>query len=411
MSKSAMSDVLIIGGGPAGLTAARELRALGVADVVVVEREQVAGGIPRHSDHTGYGLRDLRTVMTGPKYAALLADKAEESGAVIRTGTMVTNWCGDRSVELTSRHGRERFDARAIILATGARERPRAARMIPGDRPNGVLNTGTLQQLVHLRQRSVGTRAVIVGSELVSWSAVITLREVGCETVAMVTEHDRIDAYAALAVPGQLALRVPMAKGSRVVRIIGRDRVTGVEIEQVATGRRRIIECDTVVLTGDWIPDYELAALRGLDIDPASRAPIVDTALRTGAPGIFAAGNLVHPVDTADVAALDGRHVARQVVAYLHGGDAPAATASIIARPPFAWVSPMRYSPTAPARDRLLLWCEEYVRLPRVMVRQGSRTLSRRTIPWPLAPGRMFRLPWSALKGAQGDEDIVISLG
>ena len=408
-----MSEILVIGGGPAGLSAARELRALGAESVTVVERESEAGGIPRHSDHTGYGLRDLQRVMSGPNYARTLVDRAQSAGVVIRTGTMVTGWAGPMTAELTSREGRESLTPDAIILATGARERPRAARRIPGDRPLGVLTTGQLQNLVHLKHRAVGTRAVVVGAELVSWSAVLTLREVGCATVAMTTEFDRPESYAALAVPGRLALRIPIARRTRVVRVIGRDRVEGVEIEQITTGRRRVVECDTVIFTGDWIPDYELAQLNGLDMDPGSRGPIVDTALRTSRDGIFAAGNLLHPVDTADVASLDGVHAARQVMRRLAGEQAPTTAARVVADEPFTWVSPglVRTGDVAPARDRVLLWSSEYRALPKVVVQQGARVISRRTLPWPVSPGRVFRLPWSMIEPARGPEDIRISLG
>jgi len=139
------ADVVIIGAGPAGLTAARCLRSLGVPSVLVLEREAQAGGIPRHSDHLGYGLRDLRTLLTGPGYARRLAGLAADAGADIRLSTMVTGWAGDRSLLVTGPGGRRRIDARAVVLATGARERPRPARLVPGDRPDGVFTTGQLQ--------------------------------------------------------------------------------------------------------------------------------------------------------------------------------------------------------------------------------------------------------------------------
>jgi thioredoxin reductase len=408
-----MSEILIIGGGPSGLSAARELKALGAPSVTVLERESEAGGIPRHSDHTGYGLRDLHRVMNGPSYARTLVERAQSAGACILTDTMVTGWAGPLSPELSSREGRETLHPEAIILATGARERPRAARRVPGDRPNGVMTTGQLQNLVHLKHRDVGTKAVVVGAELVSWSAVLTLREAGCATVAMTTEFDRPESYAALAVPGRLALRVPIARRTRVIRVIGRERVQGVEIEQVGTGRRRVVECDTVIFTGDWVPDYELAHTNGLSMDPGTRGPLVDTALRTSREGIFAAGNLLHPVDTADVASLDGVHAARQVMRWLAGEQAPATAARVVADAPFTWVSPglVRTGDVAPARERVLLWPSEYRALPKVVVRQGTRVLSRRTLPWPVSPGRVFRLPWSMVEPARGSEEIRISLG
>ncbi|MDL4772578.1 NAD(P)/FAD-dependent oxidoreductase [Actinomadura xylanilytica] len=412
-------DVVIVGAGPAGLTAAAELAPRLDGQVLVLDREREAGGIPRHSDHTGYGLRDLRRVMTGPAYARRLADAAVIAGAAVRTGATVTGWAGDRSLEVTSPQGRLRVDARAVVLATGARERPRPARKIPGDRPAGVYTTGHLQNLVHLHHGAPGTRAVVVGAELVSWSAVLTLREAGCRTVLMTTELPSPESYAAFNLPGRALLGVPVATRTRLTRIIGsggtgsdgsgsgagsgvggHKRLEAVEIEDLATGRRRTVECDTLVLTGDWIPDHELARSAGLEIDPGTRGPLVDTALRTSRPGVFAAGNVLHPVDTADIAALDGRHVAGEVLAFLAGREPSPDGVRFVADAPFRWVAPglLRPGDPAPARGRLLLWTDELVRVPRVVLRQDGRVLARRTVPWPASPGRVFRVPWSMVR-------------
>lgn len=411
MTERIAADVVIVGAGPAGLEAARSLKLAGVDSVLVLEREAAAGGIPRHSDHTGYGLRDLRAVMTGPVYARRLVERAEDAGAVVMTSTMVTGWEGDTSVVVTSESGRRRIDARAVVLATGARERPRTARCVPGDRPSNVFTTGQLQNLVHLKHRAVGRRAVVVGSELVSWSAVLTLREAGCTTALMTTSFDRPEAYAAFTIPGRLALRVPVARRTEVTRVIGKDRVEAVELRNLDTGARRTFECDTLVFTGDWIPDHELARLRGLAIDPAHKGPIVDAALRTSASGIFAAGNVLHPVDTADVAALDGRHVADQVRRFLDGVDDPQPGIRLVADAPFRWIAPgiIRPGDPAPARGRLLLWAEEFHRAPRIRVTQGGRQLARHRLPWPMSPGRIFRIPSSlvdAIDPAAGDVHV-----
>lgn len=392
-------DVLVIGGGPAGLSAAREVRARLGATVLVVERESSAGGIPRHSDHPGYGIRDLHRLLSGPSYARTLTDRAVDAGARIATSTMVTDWSSDRSVWVTGPDGRYAIEASAILLATGARERPRTARMVPGDRPAGVLTTGQLQNLVHLHHQWVGSRAVVVGSELVSWSAVVTLREAGCRTLLMTSEQPRLEAYAAFTVPGTAVLRVPTARRTRVTRVLGKTRVAGVEIENIDTRQRRTISCDTVVFTGDWIADGELARSAGLDMDPATHGPIVDIALRTSAPGVFAAGNLVHPVDTADVAALDGRHAAHQIERFLHGEDRAHDGARVMAEAPLRWISPglLRPGDPMPARGRLLSWVDTWVARPRVVVRQAGTTVAHRRMPWPAAPGRVFRIPSSLL--------------
>ena len=388
-------DVLIIGGGPSGLTAAANLAPQ--YRVVVLEREKVAGGIPRHSDHTGYGVRDLHRVMSGPKYARLLVERAVAAGAEIRTESMMTSWEGDRTVAVTSPQGRYEISAAAIVLATGARERPRSARLVAGDRPAGVFTTGSLQNLVHLHHRSPGTRAVVVGSELVSWSAVLTLREAGCETIAMITERDRPESYAAFHHGAKVALSTPVSTSTKVRRIIGRERVEGVECEHLITGSLHTLACDTIVFTGDWIPDNELVQLGGIDLNQGSLGPQVDTTLRTSRPGVFAIGNLVHPVDTADVCALDGRHVATSVRDLLSGRGGSADALHIVVEPPLRWISPsvLRQEDRAPSRRRLLLWTDEYRPIARLTASQGGKVVGRITLPWPAAPGRVLRVPWS----------------
>jgi thioredoxin reductase len=405
-------QVVIVGGGPAGLTAAAALAPS--ADVVVLEREAVAGGIPRHSHHLGYGMRDLHRFISGPAYARRLVAAAQRAGASIRTNAMATGWTDDGGLEVTSPEGRTVLEADAVVLATGARERPRSARLVPGDRPAGVLTTGQLQNLVHLHAGTPGHRAVVVGAELVSWSAVMTLRAAGCRTVMMTTVHHRPESYLAFTLAGRFALHTRVATRTRVVRIIGAGRVSAVEIEDLDSGARRVVECDTVVFTGDWIPDNELARAGGLSMDAGSSGPVVDSALRTSHDGIFAAGNLVHPVETADLAALGGRHVATQVLAHLAGARAAEEAIRIRAVEPFRWVSPAVLRPGDPAPVRVTLWLERMVRRPHVIATQDGRTIADLRMPRVASPGRAFHLPqriFDDIDYLGGDVSIGLSSG
>lgn len=408
------TDVAIVGGGPAGLTAAAELAGGGLR-VLVLERESAAGGIPRHSDHPGYGMRDMRRFISGPAYAQRLVDRATAAGADIRTAAMVTGWAGGTALEVTSPQGQLRVEARAVVLATGARERPRPARLIPGDRCDGVYTTGQLQNLVHLKHRRVGQRAVVVGAELVSYSAVLTLKHVGCETAVMTSTYPSPESYAVFNIAGRTPfLGVDVATRTRVARIIGKPTLRAVELENLDTGERRTVECDTLVLTGDWIPDHELARSAGLDMDAGTLGPLVDTGLRTSRPGVFAAGNVLHPVDTADIAALDGRHVADPVRAHLRGEAGETGGVRLLADAPLRWIAPglLRPGAEAPARRRLLLWTDELVRVPRVVARQDGRVIGRRTLPWPASPGRVFRVPSSLLDRIDpAGGPVTVSLG
>ena len=413
MSAVEQVAVAIVGGGPSGLTAAANLAQAVDGPVLVLERERHTGGIPRHSDHPGFGIRDLHRFVSGPAYARRLTEAAVVAGAVLETEAQVTGWDGERRLLVTSPRGRRIVEAGAVVLATGARERPRPARRIPGDRPEGVYTTGQLQNLVHLHYASVGTKAVVVGAELVSWSAVMTLREAGCSTVAMLTPYARSEAYRAFVGVGKAVLRTPVLARHRLVHINGRARVESVVVENLDTGLRSTIACDAVVTTGDWIPDHELARIAGLSMDPGTLGPVVDGSLRTSRSGVFAIGNLVHPVDTADVAALDGRHVVSSVVEYLGGGATSAESQiSVCAGEPFAWVSPQRMAPGEPtARGHILLWASDFNDRPVVQAWQRDKLIGERRALRSVAPGRVFRVPRSLVDGAVvGDGPVTITL-
>jgi thioredoxin reductase len=390
---------VVIGGGPSGLAAAIELRRLGISPVTVIEREREAGGIPRHSNHSGFGLRDLRTVLSGPRYAERYRERAAEAGVEVVTETMVTEWEGDRRLKLTGPGGRREIEPPAVILATGCRERPRSARLVPGSRPVGVMTTSTLQQLVHLRGQRVGRRAVIIGAEHVSFSAVATLAHGGASVAGLVTELPRHQSLAAFRAGAAVRYRAPVWADTAITAIHGSDRVESVELTELDSQRTRIVDCDLVIFTADWIPDHELAVMAGCELDPGARGPLVDAALRTTRPGVFAAGNLLHPAETADICALDGRHVAPAVAAHLREpGEWPTGV-RLVGRPPLAWVAPnlLHETTDGPPRDRFLLRSREFARRARIQVRQDGRELWSGRIGR-LVPGRSAHIPagWAA---------------
>jgi len=385
--------VVVLGGGPAGLAAAVKLRRCGVPDVVVVEREAAAGGIPRHAQHQGFGLRDLRRPLSGPAYARRYAHLAVEAGAELRTETMVTRWSPGGPLELTGPGGPETIEPDAVVLATGCRERPRSARLVPGSRPEGVMTTGTLQQLVYLERRKVGTRALVVGAEHVSFSALLTLAHGGARAVGMTTELPRHQTLPLFRAGAGLRFRAPLWTRTAVTAIHGRPRVEGVEVTDLDSGRTRAVACDTVVFTADWIPDHELAVMGGLEMDPGTRGPVVDTALRTSREGVFAAGNLLHGAEPADIAALSGRHAAAAAAEYLRDGAWPEKRVKIECEEPLQWIAPNALSLSGdPPRDRFLLRSSEFLTRPRVEVVQDGRTVwggrFRRVVP-----GRSAALP------------------
>ena len=286
-----------------------------------------------------------------------------------------------------------------MLLATGCRERPRTARLVPGDRPAGVMTTGELQQRVYLGGERLTGRALVVGAEHVSFSAALTLAHAGADVVALVTEHERQQSYAAFRFGAAVRWRVPVWTSSAVRRIAGRGRLEGCEVADVRTGAARFVPCEVVVFTGDWIPDHELARLAGLAMDPGTRGPAVDATLSTSQTGVFAAGNLVHAAETADIAALSGRHAARHVAAFLGAGGAAAgpgqatgARLPVLVEPPLRWISPNAIGSAAPPPlGRFVLRSAGFRRGVRLEVRQDGRLLAR-SRPARLIPERPVHL-------------------
>lgn len=403
------ADVAVIGGGPAGLAAASALCRAGVGKVVVLERESEVGGIPRHSRHQGFGLRDLHRSLSGPRYAARWAELAGGAGADLRTETQVTGWTEAGALELTSPRGRSLLEARAVVLTTGCRERPRAARLVPGSRPQGVLTTGALQQLVYLRGESPGRCAVVVGAEHVSFSALLTLSHGGARAVAMVTEHPRHQTFSAIRAGARLRFRMPLFTRTALSGIFGRERVEEVELTNLDTGETRRLACDLVVFTADWIPDHELAVLGGADLYSGTRGPTVDPAHRTTRPGLFAAGNVLHGAETADIAALSGRAAAGSVVRFLAGEAWPASSIPIECEPPLAWIAPNTVTPSAAqSHPAFRLRAQEILGTRELEVAQDGRALWRGRVRR-LLPGRSTRLPatWTSEVDTDGGKIAV----
>ncbi|MBX9392487.1 NAD(P)/FAD-dependent oxidoreductase [Streptomyces sp. TRM72054] len=307
-------DVLVVGAGPAGLATAARLAAAGAGRVEVLDREQRAGGVPRHCAHGGFGT--WLHPLTGPQYARLLTAAAVRAGAVVRTGVTALDWAGPLTLTTVGPHGPETITARAIVLATGARERPRSARLVPGTRPAGICTTGELQQAVHLYEQPIGSRAVVVGAEDVSYAAADTVRAAGARVVAMVTDLPAPRTAPARALDARLRRGIPLLTHTGVTELLGHGRLSGVRVRH-RDGRTTVLHCDTVVFTGDFVPDHELARRGGIALDPATRGPAVDSTLRTSRPGVFAVGNVVHAVERARVVAREGVRAATAVLSEL----------------------------------------------------------------------------------------------
>lgn len=320
-------DVLVVGAGPAGLTAAARLEELGVPGAVVLDREPQPGGLPAQCEHAGFGLWAFHRLMRGKDFAARLLRRAERAGVNIQNDTTVLSVSPERHVLATGPNGLELYRPRVLVLATGCRELPRSTLRVAGSRPAGVFNTGVVQRLHRFFQTAPGKEAVIVGSDDMSLMAAQSLAQLGVRVRAVVEERPYRLGYLGLEWLTLRPRRIPLLLNHHVVEIQGNDRVSGIVVaakDHSGVPKRQpfTIPCDTVIFSGEFFPENTLARQANLPLDPHTQGPRVDQNFQTDWNSVFACGNLVHAADAADHALEDGEHTADAVYRHLQSKDA-----------------------------------------------------------------------------------------
>jgi len=315
-------DVAVIGAGPAGLAAAAELRACGAGRVIVLDRAQVPGGGARHCSLPGYGLREFRSPMRGPAYAARLAQAAWDAGALIFPGTSVTALHGGPRLTVSTPKGAQEMIARRVLICTGAREAGWAERKIAGSGAAGVLTTAELKRRLHHGGRLPFQSPLMLGTEAVAMSALLTCQDAGIHPVAIVEPSPRVVArWPAGLLPRVLG--IPLLLNTDLVGIEGESGLREMVL-RAPDGAERRVQADGLLLTGRYLPEADL--LRGhLALDPRTGGPEVDQFGRCSDPGYFAAGNLLRPVETPSWCWQEGRRAARAIAASLRGALPPRA--------------------------------------------------------------------------------------
>ena len=317
-------ELVIIGGGPAGLAAAVAARERGVEDILILERERELGGILNQCIHAGFGLHTFQEELTGPEYAGRYVRQVRELGIPFLLDTMVLELSADRVVTAVSRErGLFQLQAGAVILAMGCRERARGSLNIPGFRPAGIYSAGTAQRLVNREGLLPGREVVILGSGDIG---LIMARR-------MTLEGAHVQAVAEL-MPYSGGLKrnivqclddfgIPLLLSHTVVDIQGRERVSGVTLAQVDANRRPIpgtekrYDCDTLLLSVGLVPENELSRGAGVDLSPVTNGPVVDESLETSVPSVFACGNVLHVHDLVDFVSQEAAHAGRAAARYL----------------------------------------------------------------------------------------------
>lgn len=323
-------DLVIIGGGPAGLAAAISAFDSGVTNLLVLERDRELGGILNQCIHNGFGLHTFGQELTGPEYAARYISQVEKRKIETRLNTMVLDISHEKVITAVSRQrGLMDIYAKAIVLAMGCRERPRGALNIPGFRPAGIYTAGTAQRLVNVEGMLPGREVVILGSGDIGliMARRMTLEGAKVKLVAELQPYSGglkrnivqcLDDYG-----------IPLKLSHTVVDIRGKQRLTGVTVAQVdekgspIPGTEEEIACDTLLLSCGLIPENELSRSMGLDLNPATNGPRVNESLETEIPGVFAAGNVLHVHDLVDFVSQEAAAAGKNAAKYLENGGIP----------------------------------------------------------------------------------------